>query len=94
MCTGTLGHQKGAIQLRLYMGEISFLYIDCQDPGAEGRDGKELALELLRNASSYGLNVARIYAHTADDEHPFMVRLPAPRQGLDTQDSCLTSCEG
>jgi len=44
---------------------------------AEGRDGKELAQELLRNASSYGLNVARIYAHTADDEHPFLVMLPS-----------------
>lgn len=29
--------------------------------------------ELLRNASAAGLNVARVYAHTSDPEHPFMV---------------------
>lgn len=61
----------------------------------EGRNGKELAQELLRNASSYGLNVARIYAHTADDEHPFMVK-PGEynSDALKTMDYILDTARG
>lgn len=37
----------------------------------------------MQNASSIGLNVARVYAHTTDPEHPFQVSLIVfiPRPG-------------
>ncbi len=39
--------------------------------------GRELVSEMLANASSYGLNVGRVYAHTSDPQHPFLARPPS-----------------
>lgn len=36
---------------------------------------------MLRNASSIGLNVARVYAHTTDPEHPFQVQQANKNEG-------------
>ena len=40
--------------------------------------------EMLSNASSIGLNVVRVYAHTTDPEHPILVSL----QGALFQRTC------
>ena len=45
----------------------------CLRPG--NREGKDLVEEMMRNASTMGLNVARVYAHTSDPEHPILVSL-------------------
>lgn len=36
--------------------------------------GIDLVREMFENATKWNLNVVRIYAHTTDPEHAFMVR--------------------
>lgn len=41
----------------------------------ENREGKDLVVEMMRTAAGFGLNVVRVYAHSTDKDHPFLVSL-------------------
>ena len=47
---------------------------DVQPPRADSKMGLELIREMFANATKWKMNTVRIYAHTTDPEHPFMVR--------------------
>ena len=40
----------------------------------DGKTGLELIREMFANATKWKMNTVRIYAHTTDPSHPFMVR--------------------
>ena len=42
---------------------------------ADSKMGLELIREMFANATKWKMNTVRIYAHTTDPEHAFMVRL-------------------
>lgn len=39
----------------------------------DGKTGLELIREMFANATKWKMNTVRIYAHTTDPSHPFMV---------------------
>lgn len=40
--------------------------------------GLDLIREMFANATKWKMNTVRIYAHTTDPEHPFMVKFAFP----------------
>ena len=45
---------------------------------ADSKMGLDLIREMFANATKWKMNTVRIYAHTTDPEHPFMVRHGCP----------------
>ena len=63
--------------------------------------GIDLVREMFANATKWNMNVVRIYAHTTDPEHAFMVRAgytscrpPCFYRGCCTQAFAAAPCAG
>lgn len=50
----------------------------CLSAATGNRQGIDLVREMFENATRWNMNVVRIYAHTTDPTHAFMVRFCLP----------------
>ncbi len=50
--------------------------------------GSDLVRDMFANATKWKLNTVRLYAHTTDPDHPFMVPPPSHSHPLNTCFHC------